>query len=62
MAHFLSAIGQGLSAKTGEQCKSFDERQKKEIYTEVDLLEAAFTELQESRSDAYSLELLTGYV
>jgi hypothetical protein len=29
MSQFLSSIGKGLPAKTGDQCKSFDERQKK---------------------------------
>jgi hypothetical protein len=55
MSAFLSTTGQGLPPKTADQCKSFDERQKKEIYTEVDLLEAAFTELQAGAPDPYSL-------
>lgn len=62
MASFLSNIGQGLPSKTGEQCKSFDERQKKEIYTDVDLLEAAFTELKQAEPDAFSIALLSEYV
>ena len=50
MAEFVSEKA-GLSGKTREQCKSFDERQKKEIYTNLDLLQAAFLELKRTPLD-----------
>jgi hypothetical protein len=62
MSEFLSNISPLIPSKTSDQCKSYDERQKKEIYKDLDLLEAAFTEIQKHPMDHNSLKICVDFI